>query len=685
MNIQTICHKNIPTQKCVKYPQNVINTEIKNIPSQSGIDTVNMNNGYCVEVSTTVICTFVDDTNIFGNKKEITNAGTNNNFIDINQHDKDNSINIVQDNNDSAFFANPIIIRRLLKILDKKRNDDFGEWTRIGIIMFHLTTLYNNIDYFELWKEWSKQSSKYVENCCENYWKTIKVIENGLTVKTLYYYAKNDNPEEYKIIIKSLTKNNYNFINDDKIRELDKLYKKGNVGHIEIYHNEFKNDFIYKDGKTFYKYNDETKLWEQTTFDTMHIHFMKNMQKLIEPLVNYYENMATNSSSPIKYKKIANRIKQTPYFYDASRSRCLMSLVASMFINEDLLHKLDSSKILLPVKNGVINLQTGEFRDRIKEDYFTFELNVEWKGIDHNTSDINNFFNNIMLDNVDMINYLQKLLGYSITGLVNEQKFVILYGSGGNGKSVMQNLLKSLMGSYYRQLTSDVIMETKKATAGSASPHLMELMNARLAFVDESEKGGKLNEGVVKSITGGSAITARPLYCNPVTFEPTFQLFLLTNHKPETNVNDAIERRLVLIPFLAEFRSANKYNQKNSNHRLGDDNIEIELLKKLDQLLVWLVNGSIKYFIEGLGNVPKIVDDATNNFLQENDEIGNFISETCDISDNEFMYHKNLIAKYRENYDNNITSKAFTELMKGKGYVISRKRDGNGFKGLKFK
>ena len=362
-----------------------------------------------------------------------------------------------------------------------------------------------------------------------------------------------------------------------------------------------------------------------------------------------------------------------------------MPLIGSQFYNQKIMTKMNNNKDLIPVKGGVVNLKTGEFRKRTKYDLFSFELDVEWKGLDYETTDIDNFFNDIMLNDIDMIQYLQKLLGYSVSGYVNEQRLVIFFGNGGNGKGILQNLLGQLLGDYYRQLTSDVVMETKKNSAGSASPQLMQLLGARLAFVDESEMGGKLNESVVKNVTGGSAITARPLYGNFVTFLPTFQIILLTNHKPEINVNKSIERRIVLVPFLAEFKDENNYEPNNPKHRKGDKEIELKLMQKIDQLLVWLVNGSVRYFKEGLGQPPAQIKDATKEYLNENDDLGNFLEETCEKEKNSFVYHSVLFGGYKHQCDNNISPKMFTNMMKERGYILSRKAEGRGFLGLRIK
>ncbi len=604
---------------------------------------------------------------------------------DIDEDIKDEHLNIIIQNK-----VNIKIVHELLSILNKKRNDNFDEWIKIGFIFFDLNNNNNDlsINYFNIWSDWSKQSNKYTEGCCEHFWKQFKQKDNKLTVKSLYYYAKIDNEIEYNNIIKKNRKQ----ITSDDILKLNELYNKVDEGYVAIYHEKYKEDLVCISIKThsFLLYNDTTQLWEQKTSEEIQLHFIKNIKILIEPLVNYYKEKAnkirdTYIDKAKEYDKRSLKIKNTGEFNKLPKVKGLMGAISAIFYNQEILKKLNNEKDLLPVKTGVISLKTGEFRKRTKEDYFSFELNVIWKGLEYETPDINKFFDDIMLNDTDMILYLQKLLGYSISGHVNEQRFIIFYGVGGNSKGVLQNILKILMGDYYRQLTSDVIMESRKNSAGAASPHLMQLLGARLAFVDESELGGKLNEGTVKSITGGSSITARPLFCNPITFEPSFQLFLLTNHKPEIAVNQSMERRLILIPFLAEFKNKDKYDENNEKHRLGNPDIEVELLQKLDQLLVWLVNGSVRYFKEKLDNVPNKVNTATNEYLQENNDLDNFLNEICIIKTDGFIYHNTLIEKYKNEYDKNITQKMFTTMMKEKGYESLRKTKGMGFKGIELK
>jgi len=483
-----------------------------------------------------------------------------------------------------------------------------SDWIAIGILCYQFGNYGIN-----LWIEFSKKSAEFNMDGINRILKTFYYKDNGYTLKSLLYYVNKCNNidvynkfiTEHKEIIDLLSGKD----DDINIEYLDKMFDLGDEGLIKLYCNNFKDILVCSDivSNEFYMYDEKTKLWILTNFKNIQNHFMENMKIIIRPLINYYKNKSNNCKDLNNAKifdKKADNIKYCSSYYKASTSKPLIPLIAAKLYDNKFLNKLNSNPILLPVKGGVLNLRTGECRSRYSNDLFSFELDVEWKGLDYETNNIDKFMNDIMLDDVQMVNYLQCLLGYSISGLIREQLFIILWGSGGNGKGVLMNLLSKLMGEYYTQLKNDLILKTNNNNTG-ATPHLMELLGSRLAFADESDMDSKLNEALIKNITGGGLITARKLYSSPVTFKPTFQLFLLTNHKPEINCSDSIKRRLILIPFLAEFKNKDRYDKNNKKHKLGDTEIEEKLEKYLDEFLVWLVKGSIKYFEHGLDKLPK--------------------------------------------------------------------------------
>ena len=572
--------------------------------------------------------------------------------------------------------------------LDSNRNNTYETWVNLGMLLFKFGDFGVN-----LWKEFSKSYINYDENEINRKSKTFSEDE-GLEFGSLLRWLKMDNNTYYTEYYNKF-KELIQFINIDEEEieaiELEKLYDHKDIGYVKMYNNKFNEILvcISQEAQTFYLFNSNNKLWELKTIKDIQYHFMDNMKIIIKPLIKYYKKKAkdylnTNSDQSKAYDKKARDVKRTAEFYKASSSKSIMSLIVSKFYNSNFIKLLNTKKEVLPISGGVLYLLTGEFKERTREDYFSFELETKWRGLDCNITDIDNFFDNIMLNNNEMIQYLQKLLGYSILGNPKEQKFIILWGSGGNGKSLLMNLLKKLMGDYYRQLTSDVILQTNKNVAGSASPHLMLLLGSRIACVDESDMESKLNESVVKNITGGSPITARALYKDLVTFDPTFQLFLLTNYKPIINVSNSIKRRLELLPFLAEFKDEKTLDPTNKRHKLADSSMEIKLYNCLDQLLVWLVKGCIKYNTEGLGDMPDVIKNATNDYLNENDDLGTFLGEVCDIDKDGFAFTSKIYNLFIKQYKV-VSHKVFAQLMKEKGYVLAKRNGYKGYRGLRIK
>jgi len=568
--------------------------------------------------------------------------------------------------------------------LNKVSRNKYPDW-------LHLSMILSKFGQFgeKLLIDFSKSSPSYdIKEIQKN---TIKFYESldGFSFLTLLQFYKEDQPKTFKDFFKNNKKIIDILTDTDKkrrIQYLEEMYDKKDEGLVKLYYNSFKDKLVYVGNNTFYKYNETKKLWEEKNDEHIITHFVFEMKVLIKPLHEHYSLLATRMTKNSKeLLKKAKQIKTDKKITEASSVKGFLCIIHTIFENKEFLPKLDNSdKDTLPVKGGVISLRTGVFRERTINDFYTFELNVEWKGLDYKTDTIDRFMKDIMLDSQEMVDYLQVLLGYSITGYVLEQIFILLVGPGSNGKGVLMSQMKHLMGKYFRQCKGELVIQGIKSNDGAASPHIMQLMGARVAFVDENEAEAKLNESVVKNITGGASITARPLFKDNVTFDPTFQLFLLTNHKPKLNVNNSTQRRIVVIPFLSEYKSKENMDPTNKNHKLKNNNIEEELKAKLDEFLVWLVRGSIKYFKDGLGKTPELAKHAVDEYMEENDDIASMIENHCDKVKGEAVSHKMLynlfISEYRL-----VSQKVFTGLMRDKGYISSKSRAGMQFEGLQLK
>jgi putative DNA primase/helicase len=275
---------------------------------------------------------------------------------------------------------------------------------------------------------------------------------------------------------------------------------------------------------------------------------------------------------------------------------------------------VDKNPWLFNVANGTIDLRNGEFREHRQEDMITkiarvtYDEKAEcpvWK----------KFIREIMNYNTDLIDFLHTAAGWAITGDTSEQTMFILFGSGANGKSTFLNTLMRLLGDYAIATPTETFM---KRSGEQISNDIARLRGTRFVTTTEAEQGKRLSEPLIKQITGNDAMTARFLYGEFFDFIPTFKIFMATNHKPVIRGTDyGIWRRIKLIPFTTTI-TADKQ----------DKHLEDKLLHEGPGILNWLVAGARHWSEKGL-ITPPAISNATEEYRNEMDVLGNFIKERC--------------------------------------------------------
>ncbi|MEC5254061.1 phage/plasmid primase, P4 family, partial [Bacillus paralicheniformis] len=214
--------------------------------------------------------------------------------------------------------------------------------------------------------------------------------------------------------------------------------------------------------------------------------------------------------------------------------------------------ELDSHKYLFNCDNGVIDLKTGELLPHDRDLLFTKISPVSYQP-DADCPNWKAFLESIFIDdrgapNYEIIDFMQKAIGYSLTGDTTEQVMFFLFGNGRNGKSTFINTVQHLFGDYGRQTNSDTFIKKKNDSA--INNDIARLDGARFVSAVESEEGQQLSESLVKQITGGEKMSARFLRQEYFEFTPEFKVFFTTNHKPIVKGSDeGIWRRIRLIPF----------------------------------------------------------------------------------------------------------------------------------------
>jgi len=215
-----------------------------------------------------------------------------------------------------------------------------------------------------------------------------------------------------------------------------------------------------------------------------------------------------------------------------------------------------------------------------------------------------------------LITYLQRVIGYSLTGNTEEQCLFFLYGSGANGKSTFLNVITELLGP---DLASQTPPETLMARKNSGSTNdIARLTGVRVVIANEIEDGSLLAESLVKQMTGGEILTGRLLYKEFIEFLPKFKPFIAGNHKPTIRGRDhGIWRRIRLIPFEVTIPEKQK-----------DKHLQGKLRAELPGILNWAIEGCLAWQKSGLAQ-PKLVTDAVNTYREEMDLIGQWVASNC--------------------------------------------------------
>lgn len=280
--------------------------------------------------------------------------------------------------------------------------------------------------------------------------------------------------------------------------------------------------------------------------------------------------------------------------------------------------QMDRYKMALNTPSGIINLKNGDVKAHNPEYYFTKITSVDcaeaadcprWLA----------FLDDIFAGDKDLIRYIQKAVGYSLTGSTAEQCAFFLYGTGRNGKSTFIDVIRDVFGDYAANIQPETIM-VKSSQSNAINSDIARLKGARLVTSVEPNEGVRLNEGLLKQLTGDDTVTARKLYSEEFEFKPEFKLWMATNHKPIIRGTDTgIWRRIHMIPF----------NVQISEDKV-DKNLTHKLKAEMTGIFKWCIDGCLMWQREGL-QMPAAVLKSVREYRREMDVISAFIEDKCTL------------------------------------------------------
>ena len=282
--------------------------------------------------------------------------------------------------------------------------------------------------------------------------------------------------------------------------------------------------------------------------------------------------------------------------------------------------ELDKNPMLLNVANGVIDLSTGLLLPHDTKYLITKMIEVDYDP-EAGCPEWEKFLGLVTGGDKKLQYFLQLAVGYTLTGLTDEHCLFVLYGTGANGKTTFSETIRLLFGEYAKRVNIESLLQSW-GSGQAATPSIAAMAGARFVLSSEIPEYRKLNESLVKDLTGGDAITARSLYANPFTFRPTHKIWIFGNYKPQVSGTDeGIWRRIRVVPFTVTI-------PKEKRRRMSD--VLAEFQNEMPGILTWAVKGSLLWQANGLPAVDA-VQSATAEYRNEQDLVRQFLEEKCEM------------------------------------------------------
>lgn len=336
----------------------------------------------------------------------------------------------------------------------------------------------------------------------------------------------------------------------------------------------------------------------------------------------------------------------------------------------------DADRYLLNVQNGTIDCRTGVLHPHDRAQLITKMVPVVYDPA-ATCPLFDAFLQRIFPGRLALIRFVQKAVGYALTGDTREQAIFLCWGVGANGKSTLMLALSRVLAGYAATLAAETLL-ARKGDAALVLNDLATLQGARFVVAVESDMGRRLAEALVKQLTGGEAIKVKRLYADVFEITPQFKLWVSTNHRPHIRgVDNAIWRRIRLIPFtvtIPEHEQDHALLEKLESERAG--------------ILRWAVEGCLAWQREGLG-MPEDVRTATAEYRAEMDGLGDFLSERCVCEAKASVTAADLYEAFvdwaKRSGESPISKKTFGLQLADRGFMATRSKGPRGWVGVRLR
>ena len=484
---------------------------------------------------------------------------------------------------------------------------------------------------------------------------------DGVTRRSIMYWAKQDAFEEYEKVKKSTI--------DSYIEET--IFEAGDWDYAMVLFHMFKDKYVCssitnKKWFTFKKHR-----WERDEGQTLRMAISKDLFQLYSDKQNEYladmqiakENEEQAEKVQRKIKKIAEiciKLKKT------NDKNNIMREAMEIFFDKDFIRNMDANPYLMCFSNGVVDFKNKVYRQGYPQDYITKTTGIPYVPYNPEANkviadEIKTFMHQLFPQE-ELCKYMWDHLASCLIGIKKEHAFNIYRGSGSNGKSILTDLMSQALGEYKGTVPITLVTEKRNAIGGTSS-EVIQLKGIRYAVMQEPSKDAVINEGIMKELTGGDPIQARALYSESEIFIPQFSLVVCTNALFEIKSNDdGTWRRMKLVDFLSKFISEGEHHTDDTKYIFPKDK---GLKEKLPSWAIVFISMLVKRAFETDGEVIDCqeVKAASNKYRQSQDCIAGFISEKIEKSDGKTVGKKVLNDEFAQWFKSNYGSRKPPKMM----------------------
>lgn len=515
--------------------------------------------------------------------------------------------------------ATHIDIAKLKAALEFINADSYDDWLRVGMCLFHSL---GDVG-LPIWIKWSQRSDRFVDGKCEEKWTGFdRELGPKLGIGTIFLLAREGgyNPEHLRIPAK---------VSDVQMA----AYAAKMLSHLLRYVPEI--GWFAWDGRR----------WVITPGSAMRL-----LRELCGNLIKEYIGLPESERSVERLKELSKLESHQKLSTVLEQMKSFPELMLQV-------NQLDSDKMKLNVLNGTIDLKTGVLSQHAPEDFITRLVSIEYAPT-AKCPVFDQFISKVMGGNQNVVAYLQRFAGYSLTGMTNEQVLLFLYGTGSNGKTTFVNTVVELLGDYTSTADAGIVLHKNSASDLNIFATLAGLRGSRLVKLNEIADGDRLNEANVKNLTGQDEISCRFLHGGFFNYVPQFKVLMFGNYKPQIRGRDyGVWRRIHMVEFGVTFKDDER-----------DTALPEKLKKELPGILNWAIAGCIAWCQESLKPPPEVVD-SVNEYKASEDRLAQWIEECCDSGLHYRGGAADLRASFAKNTGwHNISSKRFGDLMREAGF-----------------